>query len=70
MSFERAVGEMSKNLEAEIEKFGNRIKEDESVQIAYSKGYKGSWAPVPLLVALALAVLWVPRRIRRSPSVG
>lgn len=64
MSFERAVGEMSKNLEAEIEKFGNRVKEDESVQIAYAKGYKGSWVPVPLIaaLALALAVLWVPQR--------
>ena len=72
MSFERAVGEMSKNLEAEIEKFGNRVKEDESVQIAYAKGYKGSWVPVPLIaaLALALAVLWVPQKIRRSPSVG
>ncbi|MYA15340.1 MAG: rhombotarget lipoprotein [Gammaproteobacteria bacterium] len=70
LSFENAIGEMSKNLEAEIGKFGKRVKADKSVEIAYSRNYKGSWVPVQVLVGLALAVLWVPRRIRRSPSRG
>lgn len=70
VSFERAIGEMSNNLEAEIGKFGKRVKADKSVEIAYSRNYKGSWAPVPLVVVLALSVLWVPRRIRRSLSDG
>lgn len=68
-SFERAVGEMCKNLEAEIGKFGKRVKEDESVQIAYSKGYKGSSVQALLLCTLALAALFAPggprRRIRQ-----
>ena len=70
LSFERAVEEMSKNLDTEIGEFGKRVKQDKSVEIAYSRNYRGSWVPVPVLVVLALAVLWAPRRIRRWPSSG
>jgi len=70
LSFERAAEEMSKNLESEIGEFGKRVKQDKSVEIAYSRNYQGSWVPVPVLVVLALGVLWSPRRIRRSPSSG
>lgn len=66
LSFERAVAEMSKNLETEIGEFGKRVKEDKSVEIAYSKRYKGSSAPPWLLGALALVACFAPRGSRRK----
>ena len=65
VSFESAVAKMSKNLETEIDKFGKRVKADKSVQIAYSKDYKGSSVPLFLLCTLALAALFAPRGARR-----
>ena len=67
VSFEHAITEMSKNLEAEIGEFGKRIKADKSVEIAYSRNYRGSSVPIAVLVVLALAALFAPRRTRRSP---
>ena len=61
VSFESAVAKMSDNLETEIDKFGERVKADKSVQIAYSRDYSGSSAPLFLLCTLALAALFAPR---------
>ena len=68
VSFEHAIAEMSKNLEAEIGKFGKRIKDDKSVEIAYSRNYKGSSMPISVLIVLTLAALFAPRRTRRMPQ--
>ena len=64
-SFESAVAKMSENLETEIDKFGERVKADKSVQIAYSRDYSGSSAPLFLLCTLALVALFAPRGTRR-----
>ena len=66
LSFEHAAAEMSKNLEAEIGEFGKRVKQDKSVEIAYSNRYKGSSTAPWLLGVLALAVCFVPGRSRRK----
>lgn len=69
LSFERAVAEMSKNLETEIGEFGKRVKQDQSVEIAYSDRYKGSSAPPWLLGALALVACFAPRGLcRKKPA--
>ena len=65
-SFERAVDTMTENLEAEVKAFGERVKEDKSVEIAYSDNYRGAYTPLLVLLALALAVLWPARGTRRS----
>ena len=65
VSFESAIVKMSENLEIEIQAFGNRVKADKSVQIAYSDRYSGSSVPLFLLCTLALAALFAPRGARR-----
>ncbi len=68
-SFERAAASMTENLKAEIERFGEKVKEDGSVQIAYakSKGTRAASAPWLLLLALAVAAAGVgfsrPKRL-------
>ena len=65
-SFERAIYTMTENLEAEVKAFGERVKEDKSVEIAYSDNYRGAYTPLVLLLALALALLAPARDLRRS----
>ena len=67
VSFAEAMAAMSTNLEAEVDQFGKRIKEDKSVEIAYSKDYKGASVPWSVLAVLALVALVAPRRLRRKP---
>ena len=69
-SFALAAETMTENLNAEIKEFGERVKKDKSVQIAYSEGYKGSSASAALLLVLALTAVLVPRRIRRKRPIG
>ncbi len=64
-SFAGAIETMTRNLDAEIEAFGKRVKEDKSVEIAYSKNYRGASAPFALLGVLGLAVLLMARTLRR-----
>lgn len=64
-SFESAMNEMTLNLDVELERFRERIKEDQSVQIAHrgGGGGTGSLDLVFLLLALAgLAISGVGRR--------
>ena len=65
-SFERAIDTMTDNLEAEVKAFGERVKEDKSVEIAYSDDYRGAYTPLVVLLALALALLSPVRGFRRS----
>ncbi len=69
-SFESAVSKMSESLETEIDAFGERVKSDKSVQIAYSRDYSGSSVPLLLLCTLALAALLAPRGTRRRNRAG
>ena len=64
-SFAGAIETMTRNLDAEIEAFGKRVKEDKSVEIAYSKNYRGASATFALLGVLGLAVLLMARTPRR-----
>lgn len=62
--FELAMQDMSSNLAAELDLFKERIKEDDSVQIAHRKGYGGGGAiqwPVFLMI-LGFAILRAVRR--------
>lgn len=48
-SFEAAMGQMTTNLDAELGRFKERIKEDQSVQIAHrDSGYGGGGAGIAL----------------------
>lgn len=62
-SFDLAMADMSKNLDAELVRFKERIKQDKSVQVSSKKGYSGrggggggalGWPLVVLLSGLAL----------------
>ncbi|MCE2426198.1 MAG: rhombotarget lipoprotein [Pseudomonadales bacterium] len=66
VSFAKAMAAMSTNLQAEVDQFGKRIKEDKSVEIAYSKNYKGASLSWGVLAVLALAALVAPGRVRRK----
>ena len=68
LSFERATATMIGSLELEIERFGERVKDDKSVNIAYSRGYSGSSASPLVLLALALAILVAPGGIRKNAA--
>ena len=70
VSFERAIATMTTNLDTEIKEFGKRVKQDQSVAIAYSENYRGSSASFALLLALALAVGLAPQRTRRKRPAG
>lgn len=67
-SFEAAMTQMTTNLDVELERFKERIKEDQSVQIAHrnpgSGGGAGSFDLV--MLALALCGLLAVGRIRNS----
>jgi len=65
LSFGRAMDTMAANLEEEIETFGKRVKEDKSVEIAYSKNYRGASVGFLLLCILGLAFLLPARRAAR-----
>lgn len=62
--FELAMMDMSNNLAAELDRFKEKIKEDESVQITQRQGYGGGggiqW-PV-LLIIIGFAILRVVKR--------
>ncbi|MET1254839.1 rhombotarget lipoprotein [Aliikangiella maris] len=55
-SFQQAVEQMIVNLEQSLEKFEERVKNREQVEVSYSKGYQGSgsfgWLGVLFLIAL------------------
>ena len=59
--FELAMADMTKNLELELDRFKDRIREDQSVRITRAPGYGGSgaiqWPLLLLGVALTLAKL-------------
>ena len=59
--FELAMSDMTTNLAIELDRFKDRIREDQSVQITRSPGYGGSgaiqWPLLALLLGLALVKL-------------
>ena len=61
-SFVDATNQMAKNLEAEVELFGKRIKEDGVAEITYASDYKGAFSPLLLLFGSLLGLIALVRR--------
>jgi rhombotail lipoprotein len=60
--FELAMSDMTANLEIELDRFKDRIRTDQSVQITHAPGYGGSgaiqWPVLLFVVGLALVRLY------------
>ena len=61
-SFVDAANQMATNLEAEVELFGKRIKEEGVAEIAYASDYKGAFSPLFLLIGSLLGFIALIRR--------
>ncbi|MEJ2689000.1 MAG: rhombotarget lipoprotein, partial [Deltaproteobacteria bacterium] len=61
-SFSLAMSDMTKNLNAELEKFKKRIKEDKSATVTYRPGYGGGGAFGPHMIIM-LTVFFLMKRL-------
>ena len=63
-SFESATTEMARNLAIEVERFGERVKEEGVAEITYASNYRGSFSPLLALFAALFAGACLLRKRR------
>ncbi len=61
-SFVDAANQMAANLEVEVERFGERVKEEGVAEITYASDYKGGFSPLLLLFGALFAGFAITRR--------
>lgn len=67
--FELAVSDMTVNLEAELARFAERVKEEKVASIEYREGYSGGGSlSVYLLILMFLSIIWLGINRRLSAN--
>ena len=61
-SFKSAARQMSENLATEVERFGERVKDEGVAEITYASNYRGSFSPLLILFGLCLMGAHLMRR--------